>query len=126
VEITFLGLDEVVRIHWDQVNLTGGSQGIRDLELLKSAIAVPGATFGGDFLHSDLFEMAAAYLFHIVKNHPFVDGNKRTGAVAALLFLQLNGIRVEGDEDELAALVWSVARGDSEKPEVADFLRRHC
>ena len=88
----FLGLQEVLEIHRDQVTRYGGTAGIRDLDLLKSALGMPGATFNGEFLHTDVYEMAAAYLFHLVKNHPFLDGNKRVGAVAALVFLTLHGI----------------------------------
>src|SRR5437867_10279787 len=87
---TFLSLDEILEIHKDQIARYGGMAGIRDLGLLQSALAQPQATFGSQFLHADLIEMAAAYLFHIVQNHPFIDGNKRVGAVAALVFLQLN------------------------------------
>lgn len=78
--IDFLHLDDVVAIHLDQIERYGGEAGIRDAGLLESAVAQARATFGGEFLHADLFQMAAAYLFHIAKNHPFVDGNKRTGA----------------------------------------------
>jgi len=73
----------------------GGSEGLRDAGLLHSAIAVPQASFGGNYLHAGLFEMAAAYLYHIVQNHPFVDGNKRTGAAAAIVFLAMNDIRFD-------------------------------
>jgi death-on-curing protein len=90
----FLSLEDVLTLHADQVALYGGDHGVRDLGLLESAIAQPQATFGGEFLHKDLFEMAAAYLFHIVQNHPFLDGNKRTGAVAAMVFLDLNGVEI--------------------------------
>ena len=77
----FLSLAEVLEIHRDQIERYGGDPGIRDLDLLQSALAIPAAGFGGQYLHNDLYEMAAAYLFHITQNHPFVDGNKRTGAV---------------------------------------------
>src|SRR5215470_3889144 len=90
----FLGFDEVLTIHADQVGRYGGSPGIRDAALLRSAVAMPKAGTAGGYLHSDLVEMAAAYAFHIVKNHPFIDGNKRVGAVAVLVFLELNGIPV--------------------------------
>lgn len=70
----------------------GGSDGLRDANLLASTVAQPSATFGGSLLHEDLFAMAAAYLFHIVMNHPFIDGNKRTGLAAALVFLDINGL----------------------------------
>ena len=72
----FLGLDEVIEIHRDQIERYGGHPGVRDMGLLQSAIAMPQASHGGKYLHADLFEMAAAYLFHIVQNHPFVDANK--------------------------------------------------
>jgi death-on-curing protein len=79
----FLDLDHVLRTHHSLIETYGGAEGIRDVGLLHSAIAMPQASFGGQFLHQDLFEMAAAYLYHIVQNHAFVDGNKRTGAAAA-------------------------------------------
>ena len=121
----FLSLAEVVEIHRDQIERYGGHAGIRDLGLLQSALAMPGAGFGGKYLHSDLIEMAAAYLFHIVQNHPFVDGNKRTGTVAGIVFLSLNGIELEADETQLEQLVIDVAKGKAGKSAVADFLRRN-
>ena len=87
----FLTVEEVLALHDDQLRLFGGSAGLRDLGALESAVALPSATFDGEFLHNDLFHMAAAYAFHIAKNQPFVDGNKRTGLNAALVFLDLNG-----------------------------------
>ena len=74
--VEFLALADLVRIHIDQITNYGGSIEIRDSGLLESAIEQPRAAFDGDFLHTFPFEMAAAYLFHIVINHPFVDGNK--------------------------------------------------
>ncbi len=120
----FLGLQEVLEIHRDQVTRYGGTAGIRDLDLLKSALGMPGATFNGEFLHTDVYEMAAAYLFHLVRNHPFLDGNKRVGAVAALVFLTLNGHDFQAPEDDLAETVLAVARGEIGKSEVTVFLRR--
>ena len=121
----FLSLAEAVEIHRDQIERYGGQAGSRDLGLLQSALAMPGAGFGGKYLHSDLIEMAAAYLFHIVQNHPFVDGNKRTGTVAGIVFLSLNGIELEADETQLEQLVIDVAKGKAGKSAVADFLRRN-
>jgi len=123
VALTFLTMDEVVAIHRDQLARYGGSQGVRDWGLLQSAIAMPAAAFGGRFVHTDLCEMAAAYLFHIVQNHPFIDGNKRVGAVAGYIFLALNHMRLIADPDRYAELVLSVARGETPKSSVADFLR---
>ncbi|MGV8075546.1 MAG: type II toxin-antitoxin system death-on-curing family toxin [Syntrophobacteraceae bacterium] len=81
----FLNLAEVIEFHRDQIDRYGGSPGILDMGLLKSALAMPAASFGGSFLHSDLFEMAAAYLFHIVLNRPFVEGNKQDRSRSGLL-----------------------------------------
>ena len=116
----------MLRFHEDQIERYGGSPDLRDPGLLTSAIETPLATFGGRYLQSDLFEMAAAYLFHIVQNHPFVDGNKRTGAVAALVFLDMNGIEMEVDNAELVDHVLAVAQGQVSKPEIAEFLRKHA
>ena len=120
---TFLTLDEVIDIHRDQIARYGGSDGIRDWGLLQSAVAMPAAGFGGQFLHADLCEMAAAYLFHIVHDHPFLDGNKRVGAVAAYVFLALNHLQLTADQAAYADLVLSVARGETPKSAVAEFLR---
>ena len=122
----FLSLEEVLLIHSNQVDLYGGEPNVRDLNLLESAIDQPQATFGGNLLHGDLFEMAAAYLFHIVQNHPFVDGNKRTGAVAALAFLALNGTEIDAPKGSLYNLTLSVATGQLGKRETAEFFRKYA
>lgn len=119
----FLTLDEITDIHRDQIVRYGGSEGIRDFGMLQSAIAMPAASYGGQFLHADLCEMAAAYLFHIVRNHPFIDGNKRVGAVAVYVFLALNKIRLTADQTAYADLVLSVACGETPKSSIAEFLR---
>jgi death-on-curing protein len=123
-EFTFLSLFEVLEIHKDQVTRYGGSLGIRDLELLKSAIGMPAATFGGEYLNTDIYEMAAAYLFHIVKNHPFIDGNKRAGAVAALVFLALNGYDFTAPQEKFADFVLSVAKSELDKADIVVFIRK--
>ncbi|MEX2142143.1 MAG: type II toxin-antitoxin system death-on-curing family toxin [Pirellulales bacterium] len=123
MEPMFLELADVVAIHGEQIERYGGSLGVRDLGLLESELAMPTASFGGEFLHRDLYEMAAAYLFHLVKNHPFLDGNKRVGAMAAYAFLDLNGIGLVADPDEFAELVLNVATGQADKVAIAEFLR---
>ena len=85
---------------------------------------MPQATLGREPVHKDLFEMAAAYLYHIVQNHPFIDGNKRTGAAAAIIFLAMNDVEIEADEEGLVELTLVVARGEADKSEIADFFRR--
>ena len=122
----FLTLDEVLSLHEMQLGLFGGSHGIRDIGLLDSAIANVEATFGGEFLHQTVFEMAAAYLYGICRNHPFLDGNKRTAAAAAMTFLDLNRIEVEASEDALYDLVIGVAEGRVSKAAVAVFFEQHA
>ncbi len=120
----FLTIDEVLAFHQDQLNEHGGSAGLRDRGMLESALAAPAASFGGEFMHHDLFEMAAAYLFHISSNHPFVDGNKRAAAAAAWTFLMVNGVDLPLATKEYEDLVLKVAQGKLEKSDVAVFLRR--
>jgi death-on-curing protein len=119
-----LDLDRVLRTHRSLIARYGGAEGIHDAGLLHSAIAMPQASFGGEFLHKDLFEMAAAYLYHIIQNHPFVDGNKRTGAASAIIFLTTNGIEIEADEDGLVKLTLAVAESKAGKQQIAGFFRK--
>lgn len=121
----FLTLDEVLALHADQIDRYGGTIGVRDLGLLQSALATPAATFGGEYLHATIHEMAAAYLFHIVKNHPFVDGNKRIGLMVTIVFLGLNGETLDADPGELTATVLGVADGSIDKPDLAVFLKNN-
>ncbi len=117
--------DVLLRIHRDLLEDHGGSAGIRDPGLLDSALAMPLASFGGELLHRDLFEMAAAYLFHLVKNRPFIDGNKRVGLAAALTFLEANGCSCTADHDSLGDITLRTAEGRVGKSELADFFRDH-
>jgi len=122
----FLEIDEVLELHAHQVATYGGSDGVRDRGLLESALAMPRAGFGGQYFHADLFEMAAAYLFHITSNHPFVDGNKRTGAAVAHAFLFLNDVVLPRScEKAFERLVLDVAEGKAGKLEAAKFFRNH-
>jgi death-on-curing protein len=126
IDPLFLTLDEVLGIHADQIRRYGGRPGLRDLGLLQTALAMPETTFGGEFLHGTVFEMAAAYLFHLARNHPFVDGNKRTALMSALVFLGLNGQRLDAESGALYELVDGVAAGSVDKAEVSVFFRRGC
>jgi len=123
----FLSLNEIIVIHTNQLENYGGTAGIRDMGLLNSAIAMPLSGIGDTFFHKDLFEMAAAYLFYIVKNHPFVDGNKRVGAVAAIVFLEMNNVSIDADEDEFYHLVNNLAAGSQkmDKQVIAEFFRHN-
>lgn len=119
---TFLGLDEVLDLHADQLRHYGGLPGIRDLGLLESGLAAPAATFDGRFLHDTVFEMAATYLVHVAQNHPFIDGNKRTALMTAIAFLGLNGLTLVADPRLLTQLVLDVAERKVSKAEVAVFF----
>ena len=126
MEPMFLTLDEVLEIHEQQILRHGGSAGLRDAAALESAVATPQATYGGEFLHTSIPAMAAAYLFHLCQNHPFIDGNKRVGANAAITFLLMNDCEPTFDEDELADLVLSVAAGGLSKPGLIEIFESHC
>jgi len=123
MQIEFLNRKQVLRIHEDQIARYGGEPIIRDEALLMSAIAMPQASFGGQQLHEFPHAMAAAYLFHIVQNHPFVDGNKRTGYASALMFLELNGFDLRANESEAVNLVLAVAQGNMDKKLLTEFFR---
>jgi death-on-curing protein len=126
VELIFLTLDEVLAIHADQIERYGGSLGIRDRGLLESALAMPEATYAEQELHPSIFEKAAAYLFHLVKNHPFVDGNKRVGLATALAFLGMNDVTLHATDDDLVDLVLGIAESRFSKAQAAVFLsERH-
>ena len=120
----FLDLDRVLQIHRSLIEKYGGIDGVREIGLLHSAIAMPQASFGGALLHKDLFEMAAAYLYHITQNHPFLDGNKRTGAATAIVFLAMNDVDLEADEDALVELTLAVAKGHAGKQQIAGCFRK--
>jgi death-on-curing protein len=118
-----LTVEDVLDIHDLHLQRYGGSAGLRDRALLESAVAQAAVSFGGQFLHSDLAEMAAAYLFSLVKNHAFVDGNKRVGLAAALTFLDLNGIAIDHSSDVLYDATMAVAEGRLEKDGLAEVFR---
>lgn len=124
LEINFLTLAEMVDLHLEQIHTFGGSEGVRDMTLLQSAIAQPQASFGGQWLHEDLFEMAAAYAFHVCQNHPFIDGNKRAALASALVFLKLNGITITDPKNQLYEAVMNVANGKLNKKSFAKLLKQ--
>ena len=115
----FLSIDEVLELHADQISSFGGTPGLRDEGLLESALAQPQATFGGQFLHPTLSEQAAAYLYHIAMNHPFIDGNKRTAFAVTDTFLRLNGCALNLTDERAYDLVMRVARGTMTKEELS-------
>src|SRR5580693_8229330 len=126
MEPVFLLLDEVLEMHEQQIERYGGSSGLRDGGGLESAVATPQATFGGEFLHTSIPAMAAAYLFHLCQNHAFIDGNKRVGANAAIAFLLMNDWEPTFSEEELVELVLSVASSGLAKPDLIAIFETSC
>lgn len=122
-KIYFLTLAEVNEIHADQIKHFGGLTGIRDINLLSSAVAMSYASFSGDLLHKDIYEMAGAYAFHICQNHPFIDGNKRAALASALVFLELNGISISDTQDKLYKSMMNISSGKMRKEDFAEILR---
>jgi death-on-curing protein len=124
-DIVFLEVEDLLRIHAHQIKTYGGQDGIRDLGMLESACEMPRAGMGDVFFHTSLEEMAAAYLFHFCKNHPFVDGNKRIAAASAFHFLYLNRRILTATPDAYRDLVMSVAQGGADKRVIATFVKKH-
>jgi death-on-curing protein len=122
-EPLFLTAAEVLSFHSYQIQRFGGEEGIRDAGLLESALAQPCVSYDGNWLHKDLYEMASAYAFHICKNHPFLDGNKRTAFVSALVFLKLNGIFVSDPKEKLPEAIENIAKNILSKASFAELLR---
>ena len=120
----FLNLAEVIEVHADQIKRYGGQDGVRDFGLLESALAQPEASFAGEWLHKGLYEMAAAYAYHLCQNHPFIDGNKRAALACALVFLELNGLSVRDPAGLLKDAMLRIASGTMSKVEFAQRLRR--
>ena len=116
---------EIVReIHAEGIARFGGSDGVRETALLESAVAAPQASFGGRSPYKDLAEVAAAYLFYLCRNHPFIDGNNRAALGACIVFLRLNGIEPKGDGPEWEDLALAVASGSIDREKATQRLRR--
>jgi len=122
-EFTFLSVEDVLLLHADTIGIDGGSPGVRDHGLLDAAVAMPRQRFDGEYLHEDIAAMAAAYLFHIAQNHPFLDGNKRSAVMAALIFLYVNGIEKLPAPQDLEIITRQVAAGKLSKDALTQWLR---
>lgn len=121
----YLTLIEVLELHRRIIEESGGASGIRDIGLLESAISQPRMTFGGEDLYPSLLEKAAALGFSIIMNHPFVDGNKRTGHAATETFLVLNGVEINASVDEQERVVLAIASGKLEREAFVEWLQRN-
>lgn len=124
-EPIFLTVGQVLAIHDRVIGEFGGDAAILDRGLLESAVAMPAARYGGAFLHPDLPTMASAYLFHLCRNHPFADGNKRTALTSAEVFLILNDHRLKATNRDVERLVLGIAEGRLSKDDATAFLRKH-
>ena len=120
----FLELEDVLRIHQRLVEKFGGTSGVRDLGLLESALSQPQATFSGRLLHATVWEQAAAYLFHLAMNHPFVDGNKRTAFAVMDAFLRLNGFVLNLTQAQKYEFVIQVVKRKLSKEALATYLEQ--
>src|SRR3989442_7138113 len=121
--IRFIPESVVIAIHDDQIRLYGGAYGVRDIAALDASLHMPQAGFGGEFLHTTILEMAAAYGFHLCQNHPFLDGNKRTTGMVMFTFLQLNGLEPTATEIDYYQTMMAVASGHMSKEQLADWLQ---
>ncbi len=120
-----LGIEQVIAFHEMIINASGGSHGVRDMGAIESAVAQPRMSFGGQELYPTLAEKAAALSFSLINNHPFVDGNKRIGYEAAVVFVELNGFTISGTTDEKEAAVLAVAAGEMGRDGWTQWLREH-
>ena len=123
--IKFLYKKIILAFHQDQLEKYGGKPGVRDEKLLESALAQSQTSFGGEYAHEDLFQMAAAYSFHLCRNHPFFDGNKRTALIAMYMFLYANGYQMKADKKSLFAIIMDLANGKVKKEELAEYVKKH-
>jgi death-on-curing protein len=124
--VEYLTLEEVLLLHARLIQRTGGSGGVRDMRLLDSALARPRATFGGEDLYPGLWYKAAVLMHSLVKNHPFVDGNKRTALTATGLFLELNGYMMTASNEEALDFTRRVVLGEIDVKLMAAWLEDHC
>jgi death-on-curing protein len=123
--IKFLTLSEALLILDDQIRNYGGVYGIRDINLLSSAVYMPESSFSGKYLHETIPAMAAAYAFHICQNHPFIDGNKRTALASSLVFLDINGYELDCKNETLYNKIMDIAKGETKKEELINFFEKY-
>jgi death-on-curing protein len=117
--------NQLLSLHRELMAETGGLDGLRDDGMLDSALNAPFQSFDGEDVYPSLQQKAARLCFGLVKNHPFIDGNKRIGAHAMLVFLALNGIELEYTQDELSSVILSLAAGEIGQPELLRWVVEH-
>ncbi|PRX23154.1 death-on-curing protein [Orenia metallireducens] len=124
-DINFIPKKAILYFHEQLIQIYGGSTGIRDEKLLDSAIEQPKSTFEGNYLHDNIFKMASAYGFHLCKNHPFLDGNKRIALVAMDTFLQNNGYEITASEKETYKIMIKLSSEGLSKDELTNWLKQN-
>ena len=123
-EFRFLTLEDVIELHEMQLAAYGGAAGIRDHGLLESAVMMPQASFGGEFVHNSIYEMAAAYAFHVAENQAFFDGNKRTALASALVFLDWHQIEIEDPGEVLYSAMIDLSQKKIDKAGIAQLFKK--
>ncbi len=121
----FFEYEQVIKIHRSLIEKTGGMDGIRDAQLLDSALKTPFQTFGGNNLYPDILDKASQLCYSLIENHPFVDGNKRIGVHLMLLFLKLNNIEVNYSQQELIDFGLDIASGKMSKNDIKGWIIEH-
>lgn len=124
--IRYLTEEEILLVHFKLIERYGGSHGTRDLERVKSAAAAPAQAVFGQQQYPDVFEKVAVYVRNIIGDHPFADGNKRTGITAAVMFLKLNHIIFKAKKGELEDFAVRVATKHLDVPTIVDWLKNRC
>lgn len=124
LSVHFLSVENILQAHDFSLTHTGGSAGLRDLGLLQSAAMMAQQQFGGFYLHEGLASKATAYMYHIAANHPFVDGNKRTATLAALIFLDINEVEPLPSPEELEMVTWATADGSLNKAQLTEWFQK--
>lgn len=124
-KLLYLSFDEIIQLHKKEIDIFGGSHGIRDRNLLYSAIGQADLFLFGEPFYKDAYIIAAVYAYHIIKNHPFVDGNKRTGILVSLIFLQMNNVNLVATKDEIYNLAIDIAASRINKDDVIQFFKEH-
>lgn len=121
----FLTLEQILFLHYSIIESTGGCHGLRDLTLLRSAVARPQAGFGEIEFYPDIFDKAAVITHSIIKNHPFLDGNKRTGIAAGIILLEINNIKITVSQEELVSFTLQIAEGKIDWQGISGWFRDH-
>jgi len=125
IRIKLIRTDEIISLHSKLISQSGGLDGIRDASLLDLSVNSPYHTFGGQYLYPTIQAMAAHLAFSLIKNHPFIDGNKRIGILAMMVFLKINGLPLACTDNELETLGWGLADGSIDEPELIEWIVSH-